>query len=44
MCAVAANSDAIVFGDLDLQRMGIFRGIRIQKPADFLEEFRSRSR
>lgn len=43
-CAVAAVSDTIVSGDTDLLRMGSFRGIRIQKAAQFLGEFQSRVR
>lgn len=43
-CAVAAGSDTIVSGDADLLRMGSFRGIRIQKVADFLAGFKARGR
>lgn len=38
-CAVAANSEVIVTGDLDLLRLGSFRGITIERAADFLARF-----
>jgi uncharacterized protein len=34
-CALKASSDTVVTGDTDLLVMGSFRGIRIQRPADF---------
>lgn len=41
-CAVAAGSDVIVSGDLHLLKLKEFRGIKIQRPADFLGESRQR--
>ncbi|MES1256432.1 MAG: putative toxin-antitoxin system toxin component, PIN family [Acidobacteriota bacterium] len=41
-CAVAAGADVIVSGDAHLLRLGEFRGIKIQRPADFLTESRRR--
>ena len=38
-CALKASSDTVVTGDTDLLVMGSFRGIRIQKPSDFLAAF-----
>lgn len=38
-CAVAAGSEVIVTGDLDLLRLGSFRGIAIETAADFLARF-----
>jgi putative PIN family toxin of toxin-antitoxin system len=38
-CALMATSDTVVTGDTDLLVMGSFRGIRIQKPSDFLASF-----
>jgi putative PIN family toxin of toxin-antitoxin system len=35
-CALKAGSDTVVTGDTDLLVMGSFRGIRIEKPSDFL--------
>lgn len=43
-CAVAANSEVIVTGDLDLLRLGSFRGITIESAADFLARFEGRAR
>ena len=43
-CAVAANSEVIVTGDLDLLRLGSFRGITIERAADFLARFEGRAR
>jgi putative PIN family toxin of toxin-antitoxin system len=41
-CAVAAGATAIVTGDKHLLGLGSFRGIRIQRPAEFLSEGRDR--
>ena len=41
-CAVAAGSECIVSGDSDLLALGKFRGIKIQRPAEFLGESRRR--
>jgi putative PIN family toxin of toxin-antitoxin system len=38
-CAVAADSEVIVTGDLDLLRLGSFRGIAIESATDFLARF-----
>ena len=38
-CAVAAGSEVIVTGDLDLLRLGSFRGIKIEKAGDFFVRF-----
>jgi putative PIN family toxin of toxin-antitoxin system len=38
-CAVAAGSDTVVSGDLDLLRLASFRGIVVMKVAEFLAEF-----
>jgi uncharacterized protein len=43
-CAVAAGSDTIVSGDVDLLRMRNFRGVRIQRVSEFLARFQSRER
>ena len=43
-CALKAGSDTLVTGDTDLLVMGSFRGIRIQKPSDFLAAFQARER
>ncbi len=43
-CAVAAGSDTVVSGDLDLLRMGSVLGIRIVTVSDFLAEFQTRDR
>ena len=43
-CAVSVDADTVVSGDLDLLRMGSFRGIRIQRVADFLASFHARGR
>lgn len=43
-CAVAGNSEVIVTGDLDLLRLGMFRAIRIQRAADFLDHWESATR
>ena len=40
----AQIGDAVVSGDKHLLRLGEFRGIKIQRPADFLAEFQSRTR
>jgi uncharacterized protein len=37
-CALAAGADAIITGDEDLLSIGVFRGIRIISPGDFLDE------
>ena len=41
-CALKAGSDIVVTGDRDLLMMGSFRGIRIQRPSDFLAAFEAR--
>ena len=41
-CAVAAGSDVIVSGDLHFLKLKEFRGIKIQRPADFLGESKQR--
>ena len=41
-CAVAAGSDTIVSGDMDLLRIGSFREIRIQRVSEFLAAFQGR--
>ena len=41
-CAVAANSDTIVSGDMDLLRIGRFREISIQRVSEFLAAFQGR--
>ena len=41
-CAVAAGSEVIVTGDLDLLSIGSFRGITIRRPAEFLGSLRER--
>jgi uncharacterized protein len=41
-CAVAGGSECIVSGDSDLLGLGKFRGITIQRPAEFLGESRWR--
>lgn len=38
-CAVAAACECVVTGDGDLLRMGEFRGMKIQRVAEFLAEF-----
>ena len=38
-CAVAAGAEVIVSGDAHLLTLGIFRGIRIQRVAEFLRDF-----
>jgi putative PIN family toxin of toxin-antitoxin system len=43
-CALKAGSDTLVTGDTDLLVMGSFRGIRIQKPSDFLAAFQAEER
>ena len=40
--AIAADAEVIVSGDKHLTALGSFRGIPIQKPADFLGESRDR--
>jgi predicted nucleic acid-binding protein len=37
-CAVAAGADAIISGDAHLLKLGEFRGMKIQRPAEFLAE------
>ncbi len=37
-CAVASGSHTIVTGDKDLLRVGIFQGIRIVPPSEFLQQ------
>ncbi len=41
-CAVAAGATTIVTGDKHLLGLGSFRGIKIQRPAEFLSEGRDR--
>lgn len=43
-CAVVAGSETIVTGDRHLLELGSFRGIKIQRPSDFLAEFQVRER
>jgi putative PIN family toxin of toxin-antitoxin system len=43
-CAVAADADTVVSGDLDLLRMGSFREIRILMVSEFLVGFQARER
>jgi uncharacterized protein len=43
-CAVSAGSEVIVSGDHHLLDLKWFRGIKIQKAADFLAEFQARQR
>ena len=43
-CAVVAAADTIVTGDQHLLSLGSFRGIRIQRVADFLASFHARGR
>jgi putative PIN family toxin of toxin-antitoxin system len=43
-CAIAADAEVIVSGDRHLLALGNFRGIGIQKPADFLAGFQARPR
>lgn len=43
-CAVAADADTVVSGDLDLLRMGSFREIRILRVSEFLVGFQARER
>jgi putative PIN family toxin of toxin-antitoxin system len=38
-CAVAAGAEVIVSGDTHLLALGTFRGIRIQRVAEFLRDF-----
>jgi putative PIN family toxin of toxin-antitoxin system len=38
-CAVAAGAEVIVSGDAHLLTLGTFRGIRIQRVAEFLRDF-----
>ena len=40
-CAVAAGSDVIVTGDAHLLQLGVYRGIRIMKAAEFLGQARN---
>lgn len=41
-CAVAGGSEVIISGDGDLLSLGSFRGIKIQRPSDYLSESRVR--
>ena len=43
-CAVAGGSETVVTGDVHLLSLGSFRGMRIQKVAEFLTAFQSRER
>ena len=43
-CAVAADADTLVTGDVHLLSIGTFRGIRIQRVAEFLASFQTRGR
>jgi putative PIN family toxin of toxin-antitoxin system len=43
-CAIAADAEVIVSGDRHLLALGNFRGIGIQRPADFLAGFQARPR
>ena len=43
-CAVAADADAVVTGDAHLLSIGTFRGIRIQRVAEFLASFQTGGR
>ncbi len=43
-CAVAADADTVVTGDAHLLSIGTFRGIRIQRVAEFLASFQTRGR
>lgn len=43
-CAVTAGSEVIVTGDLDLLRLSSFRGMRIERPGDFLGRLANRAR
>jgi uncharacterized protein len=43
-CAVVAGSEMVVTGDAHLLSLGDFRGIRIQRVADFLASFHARGR
>jgi putative PIN family toxin of toxin-antitoxin system len=43
-CALKAGSDTVVTGDTDLLVIESFRGIRIQKPSDFLTAFQALDR
>ncbi len=40
----AQIGDVIVTGDRHLLKLGDFRGVKIQRPAEFLDEFQSRGR
>jgi putative PIN family toxin of toxin-antitoxin system len=42
--AVAAGAETVVTGDVHLLSVGEFRGIRIQRVADFLATFQARGR
>jgi predicted nucleic acid-binding protein len=42
VCAVEAGSETVVTGDAHLLSLGDFRGIRIQRIADFLGGFHAR--
>ena len=42
-CAVAAGATTIVTGDKHLLGLGSFRGIRIERPAEFLSERQDRT-
>ena len=37
-CGVAAGADVIVSGDMDIRRVGEFRGIAIESPRTFLDK------
>lgn len=41
-CAVASRSDAIITGDKDLLRRGVYEGIRILQVGDFLAQRKGR--
>jgi uncharacterized protein len=43
-CALAAKADYIVSGDLDLLVLKIFRGVRIVRASEFLDELSSVSK
>jgi predicted nucleic acid-binding protein len=43
-CALAAGAEAMISGDRHLLTIGTFRGMTIQRPADFLAGFQARGR
>ena len=43
-CAVAASAEVLVSGDTHLLRLGGFRGILIQRVADFLSGLQAQSK